>query len=98
MKINLTTNSEGHMETVELVLSKRNLLTLLHKVDDPDSANIVYNRDTYVNGVQNLDVPIILAIRAEPDEIHYKDRPAGQMDPDAEEFINLQKEKRDNAT
>lgn len=69
---------------VHVVLSKRNLLTLLAKVDDPASAGTLVKQDG------ELDNPILLVVSCESDETHYNERtdgPAGRVHPVAEEFI-----------
>lgn len=50
-------------------LSRRNLLSLLTKLDHPESARTIY-RDTDGG---------FLAVVAESDEAHYKDRQPGPM-------------------
>ncbi len=62
---------------IEIVLSKRNLLTLLSKLEWPDSAKTITDGDIYV--------------RAESDEIHYKDRDPGPMHPRTEIDLLLNK-------
>ena len=57
-----------------VVLSRRNVLALLHKLDMPGSARMIVG-----NGI---------ALRVEDDSEHYKDRvPAGKMHPETEAFI-----------
>ena len=57
-------------------LSRRNLLTLLHKLEMPGSHRTLVKPD----GV---------AITVEPDEVHYADRPGGPgpVHPETEEFV-----------
>lgn len=62
-----------------VTLSKRNLLALLHKVDDPASAKIIYRR---------LENGQVLVVQAEPDEEHYGERTPGVMTFNIEEFIS----------
>jgi len=67
----------SHVHTV--VLSRRNLLSLLAKLDGhpPDSACTIYNQD--------------IVVVAEPDEVHYADRDAGgRMHPKTESAISEQ--------
>jgi hypothetical protein len=66
---------QAHM--VKVVLSRRNLLSLLHKLSVSDSeATLVKHigRDT-------------LIVQAEDDGPHYAGQSAGQMHPDTEAFI-----------
>jgi len=57
-----------------LVLSRRNLLTLLYKLTQPDSH-------------RTLIKPGGRCVMAEPDEIHYKDRKPGPMSSDTETHL-----------
>jgi hypothetical protein len=67
-------------------LSRRNLLALLSKLEDPGSAQMIHQRGAYVYGV--LDEGLVLAVQVEPDERHYADRcPPGAMSPATEAFI-----------
>jgi hypothetical protein len=59
---------------MNIILSKRNLLTLLHKLEMPGSACTIIK-------------PGGTVVIAEPDEVHYADRAPGRMHPDTEEFI-----------
>lgn len=66
-----------------IVLSKRNLLTLLQKVDDDSSRKTLIAVGGGENGVGDL-----LVVKCEPDEVHYAERPsAGEVHPNAETFI-----------
>lgn len=59
-----------------VVLSKRNLLAGLHKLEMPGSARTITSGDDR------------LILKFETDEEHYADRgPAGRMHPQTEEFI-----------
>ena len=55
---------------LRVILSRRNLRTLLLKVADPDSVATI-SRD--------LEPSLRLEVHAEPDEVHYADRAPGQM-------------------
>lgn len=68
-------------DSVKVVLSKRNLLALLAKVDDPDSAKTIF-MESAADGKT-------LWVRVEPDIVHYEDRPygPGRMHHKAEKFI-----------
>lgn len=63
---------------VFVTLSRRNLLTLLHKLDKPGSARELM-----------LFSPIYgaLSVKAEEDAEHYADRTPGPMTEDTEAFI-----------
>ena len=59
--------------TIEL--TRRNLLTLLAKLDgNPDGSSCTIGREGWW-------------IKAVEDSVHYSDRPAGQMDPETERAI-----------
>jgi hypothetical protein len=87
---------------VEVILSRRNLLTLLHKLDMPGSMRQIENNDCYEDGVQTpfypgeeecSDLPrTTLVLRCEDDEEHYAKRPAGPglMHPATEAFVQEQ--------
>lgn len=67
---------------VIVTLSKRNLLALLVKVDDKDSAKTIFT-DEYL-----LATGKRLVVKAEPDAKHYdRPYPPGRMHPKAEQFI-----------
>lgn len=73
MKVNVFDQGAVMMVT----LSKRNLLTLLSKVDNPNSARTIYK----VNG------GVYVGVKAEPDDVHYGEQKPGKMDDAAEGFI-----------
>lgn len=64
-------------ETNTLYLSRRNLLALLGKLKDPDSARTLIGGDA---------APGIRVI-AEPDTAHYQKRVPGRMSDSTEAFI-----------
>lgn len=81
----ITQNPETGKLTV--VLSKRNLLSLLHKVDQDWSAKAIdwFPPPGMEDGVHAL-------VMAEPDDVHYADPErggvgAGFMHPDTEDFV-----------
>jgi hypothetical protein len=94
-------NLEGGRR-VEVTLSRRNLLTLLHKLDMPGSMRQIENNDCLEDGVQTpyypheveaSDLPpTILVLRCEDDGEHYAKRPAGAgpMHPATESFVQEQ--------
>lgn len=60
-----------------VTLSRRNLLALLAKLDQPNSTRTILGGYVYVDGKL---ADLVLALRAEPDEQHYANRePAGRM-------------------
>lgn len=61
-----------------IILSRRNLLALLHKLDMEGSAKIICKR---------MEDDSLLVVRAEDDEQHYGDGAAGPMHPETEKFI-----------
>jgi hypothetical protein len=70
-----------------VTLSRRNLLTLLHKLDMPTSFRTITNSDCWLNGTLAPDLTLVL--RCEDDEEHYSKRPdpPGPMHPASEAFI-----------
>jgi hypothetical protein len=68
---------------VEVTLSRRNILTLLHKLDMPGSAR------TIVKEFPEQDY--FLIVKAEDDDEHYQGRTPGFMHPDTEDFIEAAK-------
>lgn len=69
-------------DRTEVTLSKRNLLALLAKVDDPSSARTIWCE------YESMDTWKPLYMTVETDEEHYADRPGpGRMHPKAEAFI-----------
>ncbi|MGE3413608.1 MAG: hypothetical protein AB7L91_15430 [Dehalococcoidia bacterium] len=69
---------------VMVTLSRRNLRSLLHKLDWPESARAITNGDCYRDGEPIGDV--LLVLRAEDDDEHYAARPdpRGLMHPRTE--------------
>ena len=84
---------------VEVTLSRRNLLTLLHKLDMPGSMRQIENNDCWEDGQQTPWYPherrtasaihTTLVLRCENDDEHYDRRPAGPglMHPATERFV-----------
>lgn len=82
---------------VEVTLSRRNLLALLHKLDMPGSTRQLENTDCYEDGVQTpfspgedeTPPPTTLVLRCEDDDEHYARRVLGPgvMHPDTEQFV-----------
>lgn len=78
----------GPRPVAEVVLSRRNLLALVHKLEMPGSARTL-ETDT--------DTPAgwTLRVRCEDDAEHYQHRgwpPPGRMHPDTEQFIASRQE------
>lgn len=74
----------------KVTLSKRNLLTLLHKLEMPGSARRIENNVVYVDGELNDEIMLVLC--CEDDETHYADPdrlggPAGRMHPESEAYV-----------
>ena len=69
-------------------LSRRNLLALLAKLEDPTSTRTIVKYHGYVSHNCNA------VICAEPDDEHYRDRgcPPGPMDKKTEQMILLWEE------
>ena len=74
-------------DSVMVTLSRRNLLALLVKLDQPGSACTLVSQNGYdENGNQTLDT--LLVVHAEHDETHYADRPPpGPLHPATEQAL-----------
>lgn len=84
MRLDLTANG-----AVLVRLSRRNVLSLLSKLEQPGSARMLVQRGVFVDGV--LQEGLILVVGVEPDDVHYADRePPGAMSPETEAFIAAQ--------
>lgn len=71
---------------VIVTLSKRNLLALLQKVDDPYSGRMLRSGNVFRGGARADDIQ--LTVSCEPDDRHYANRPPpGPMHPRTEAFI-----------
>lgn len=66
-------------QTVTVILSRRNLLAFLHKLDEMEGSALTITRDTE-NGWE-------VRVHAEPDSVHYADREPGTMHPLTEAYI-----------
>jgi hypothetical protein len=73
--------------TVIVTLSKRNLLALLQKADDPLSAKALVSGNAYRDGEETDGLGLVVI--CETDAQHYGKRrhPAGVMHPVTEAFI-----------
>jgi hypothetical protein len=78
---------DGRAGVVIVTLSRRNLLTLLHKLDMPGSARTITNGYCYLN--RELNDRLTLVLRAEDDEAHYGERPEppGAVHPTSEAYV-----------
>jgi hypothetical protein len=81
--VRLTLQLSGQRPVAEVVLSRRNLLALVHKLDMPGSARTLET---------DADAPARwkLRVRGENDAEHYHhrgSRPPGRMHGDTEQFI-----------
>jgi hypothetical protein len=91
-------NMDGERR-VEVVLSRRNLLALLHKLDMPGSRRQIENNDCWQDGVQTPWYPgeeaasvlprTTLVLRCEDDAEHYGRRAVGPgvMHTETERFV-----------
>jgi hypothetical protein len=90
----LIIDNDGDLDsppTITVVLSKRNLLALLHKVDQEWSRKTITNDFIWLEGellpVNTVDFNIIV----EPDSEHYSGRETpGEMHHESEAFIAAQ--------
>lgn len=64
-----------------LALSRRNLLALTSKLDQPESQRTIF-KDIKFNGAEWRVIVV-----GEDDDKHYGDKPAGEMSEATEEFI-----------
>lgn len=80
----MTVGEDRGQLVVDVTLSQRNLLTLLHKLDLPGSARTLKTDSNVPAGCR-------LRVRAEDDRKHYQQRgwpPPGVMHPATEAFIS----------
>ena len=77
MKLQTDISDQVYVEKIEVTLSRRNLLALLHKLDWKGSARTIQK---YQDG-------LVLSIVAEDDYEHYGDGEAGVMHDETEQFI-----------
>ena len=69
--------SDGKLFTVEVILSRRNVLTLAHKMDVPSSARTIF-KSTAAGQI---------IVKVEDDTVHYGESRHGVMSPDTEAYI-----------
>lgn len=86
-RLDITTPGENR--EVRVTLSRRNLLSLLHKLDMPGSARRLENNDCWENGAQCAYPGTLLVLCCEDDDEHYASRSGapGKMHPDTEKFV-----------
>jgi hypothetical protein len=79
---------------VSVVLSRRNVLSLLHKLEMPGSARTLAGADNFVDGEPVDD--LLLVVQVEEDAPHYGSRltPPGPMHPLTETFFSEHQHKR----
>lgn len=79
---------------VFVVLSRRNLFALLHKLEMPGSARTLLCGDNPIDGKPTSDV--VLVVHAEDDEPHYATRiaPPGPMHPATECALDAERVQR----
>ncbi len=90
MQLTLVETKRG--TTAVVVLSRRNLLSLLHKLEMNRSARTITSGNGYrvtQDGTPRIAHDIELIVKSETDAEHYGERPfpAGAMHPDTEAFI-----------
>jgi hypothetical protein len=73
-------NAKSNGKTLLVTVSRRNLLTLLQKVDLPAG-------ESHCAISRICDNGLVVVLKAETDAAHYGDREAGQMRNDAEAFV-----------
>lgn len=67
--------SRGATRVAEIVLSEKNLLSMLCKLYQPGSGRTVYNNVVKVDG--ELQDDLVLKLVSEPDDEHYNDTDRG---------------------
>ncbi|MDX6453464.1 MAG: hypothetical protein QOH16_3513 [Gaiellaceae bacterium] len=83
---------------IEVTLSRRNLLALLHKMDTPGSKRTIINGDSWEDGThtpwpgkpgESALPPTLLVLRCEDDLEHYglRRQPPGEMHTTTETFV-----------
>jgi|SRR5665213_906014 len=89
-RLRIRLDGEGKPRAAVVTLSRRNLLALLHKLDMPGSARMLYNSDVEIDGEYAPDFAFVL--RCEADGEHYAQRPdpPGPMHPNTESFIHAE--------
>jgi hypothetical protein len=80
----------GPCREVRVVLSRRNLLSLLHKLDMEGSNREIHNNDCFEDGKQCPINGTLLILNCEDDDEHYSKRLAGpgMMHPETETFVH----------
>ena len=76
--MNVTVKDGELYRTVEVRLSRRNLKTLLLKLDEPSSVNTL---------IRHVEGGLFLIVIGEDDDTHYGDREPGPMHPREEEKL-----------
>jgi hypothetical protein len=88
----IVNRDSGH-EEIRVILSRRNLLALLHKLDMPGSHREIHNNDVFIDGEEVPINSVMLILNCEDDDEHYGKRQErghpgpGEMHPDTEGFI-----------
>lgn len=93
MRTKIKTTPLGNVTSVRVVLSERNLLSMLAKLYQPGSACEIGNNVTDINDEQHPE--IVCWLESEADDKHYsaEDRDgAGPMHPDTERFVRKLRE------
>jgi hypothetical protein len=86
-RLRLRLDSNGRPYAAVVTLSRRNLLSLLHKLDLPGSFRAITNTDVEIDGA--FAPAFSFGIAAEDDGEHYakRDDPPGPMHPQTEAFV-----------
>ena len=86
-RLRIRLNDAGFPKIAIVTLSRRNLLTLLHKLDMPGSARTIFNTDVEID--EEYTQLFAFVIHAEDDTEHYAKRPdpPGPMHPASETFV-----------
>lgn len=86
-RLRIRLDETGRPNAALVVLSRRNLLALLHKLDMPGSLRTLTNSDVEIEG--EYAEGFVFCLQAESDGEHYAKRPdaPGAMHPLTEGFI-----------
>jgi hypothetical protein len=83
--VKVAVENNGSNCFVHVRLSLRNLVALLHKLDEPNSSRTI---------LASTDSGVILRVTAETDEEHYRDHECGPMTSTTEAFIDAYSNQR----
>lgn len=77
---------------IEIILSKRNLLALLTKLEREESKKTIMTNNFYDGEGNEIDGMVV--VTAEKDDVHYEGREPGPMHPETEKDMQGTRELR----